>query len=368
MFVWYGRFKNRPGIVTKVFKDDKGTAKVEVEPVPKGRKKPKTRNILPYRAMNEEDSAKHKKIYDEETKKLRERKKQAQLQVLKIAARFSVTANRGVAVEINDFLRSIRDGIEDLQSSSESRATQKGESVTYTLEQAEKDIRMWQGEAQKAFEALGRNVTSAVGSLPNWAGSNVTVRAMVDKSSSPISWFGDDGPKLNITGEVFVHEGSSWRSQPSFTAFANEEGDLHAIDDVLDAGDSDFFHDPKVEADYFSLTEELRNPGRARSQGNKVLTLYTARPKKDRHLYDGAKHIPNNVFLSTSEDEAYGYSRDLGGDRDVYLIRIKRMYLVETLQTGSLRNYQSFNGQGSNVPVQSSELIHEGEAFNVTAR
>lgn len=92
-FVWYGRFKNRGGIITKVFKDEKGTLKVEIEPVPKGRKKPKTRNILPYRLMNEEDSAKYKEIYDEETRKIREKKKKAaQLQALKVAARYSITA------------------------------------------------------------------------------------------------------------------------------------------------------------------------------------------------------------------------------------------------------------------------------------
>lgn len=281
------------------------------------------------------------------------------LLALKVAARFTVKASRGVVLEIDDFLRAIKESLEDLQSYSESRATQRGEPVTYTVEEVEKDIRMWQGEARNAFEALAKRVESAARALPNWAGSNITLRAVVDKSSEPIGWGGDE-PKLNITAEVFVHEGSSWRSQPSFTAFSNDQGEIHGIDDVLDAGDNDFFQDPKVEADYFSLTEELRNPGRARSQGNKVITLYTARPKTDRRLYEEARHIPNNVFLSTSRDEAYGYSRDLGGDRDVYKIHIKRMYLVETLQSGSLRNYQSFNGQGSTVPVESSELIYEG--------
>ena len=71
-FVWFGRFKNRAGIITKVWKEGE-TLKVEIEPVPKGRKKPKTRNMLPYRMMDEEDSARFKKVYDEETKKLREK-------------------------------------------------------------------------------------------------------------------------------------------------------------------------------------------------------------------------------------------------------------------------------------------------------
>lgn len=72
-FVWFGRFKNRAGIITDVRREGE-TLKVEIEPVPKGRKKSKTRNLLPYRLMNEEDSAKFKKVYDEETEQLRKKK------------------------------------------------------------------------------------------------------------------------------------------------------------------------------------------------------------------------------------------------------------------------------------------------------
>lgn len=86
-FIWVGRFRNRPAIVTKVFLDDKGSAKYEFEPVPKGRKKPKTRNLLPYRPMNQEDSAKYKKIYDEETAEIRAKKRAAEVVTLKVLAR-----------------------------------------------------------------------------------------------------------------------------------------------------------------------------------------------------------------------------------------------------------------------------------------
>ena len=90
-FIWVGRFRNRPAIVTDISKDDKGTLKYTYEPVPKGRKKPKTRNLLPYRVMTQEDSAKHKQIYDEETAKIRakakEKKKAASVLALKVIAR-----------------------------------------------------------------------------------------------------------------------------------------------------------------------------------------------------------------------------------------------------------------------------------------
>lgn len=86
-FIWVGRFKNRGAIVTRVFLDDKGTAKYEFEPIPKGRKKPRVRNLLPYRAMNQEDSAKFKKLYDEETAKIRAKKKAAEVMAIKVLAR-----------------------------------------------------------------------------------------------------------------------------------------------------------------------------------------------------------------------------------------------------------------------------------------
>jgi hypothetical protein len=225
---------------------------------------------------------------------------------------------------------------------------------------------MWQGEARQSYNNLARNIESAVRALPNWAGSTVTLTAFPDRDG-PINWFGSDEPKLRVQGSVYVHGGSAWKNQPSFTLFSSEAGEVQGVDDVLDAGDGDFFRDPAVEADYFGLTEELRTPGKARRLGNKVIALYTARPKKDRHAYEHAKHIPNNVFLTTDPDEAWGYSRDLGGDRDIYKIRIKHMYLVETLDVGYVKNYQSFSGQGNTAPVESIELIHEGER-TATAR
>lgn len=90
-FIWVGRFRNRPAIVTDIKKDEKGTLKYTYEPVPLGRKKPKTRNLLPYRAMTQEDAAKYKKIYDEETAKIRTKKNEknaSDLAALKVLARF----------------------------------------------------------------------------------------------------------------------------------------------------------------------------------------------------------------------------------------------------------------------------------------
>lgn len=100
--IWVGRFKNRPAIVTKVYREgDHNTPKYEYEPIPKGRKKPKSRNLLPFRPMNQEDAAKWKKVYDEETAKLRAKareKKAATVMALKVLARVEAESFYGERV------------------------------------------------------------------------------------------------------------------------------------------------------------------------------------------------------------------------------------------------------------------------------
>ena len=94
-FIWVGRFRNRAAIVTKVFVDDKGAVKYEFEPVPKGRKKSKVRNLLPYRPMSQEDTAKYKRIYDDETAEIRAKKKAAEVLTVKVLARAESEGRRG---------------------------------------------------------------------------------------------------------------------------------------------------------------------------------------------------------------------------------------------------------------------------------
>lgn len=72
MLVWGGRFRNRPYYITKVFSEE-GKLKYEMVAVPQGRKHPKVRNILPFKPMNAEDSAKYKKMYEDEQAEKRQK-------------------------------------------------------------------------------------------------------------------------------------------------------------------------------------------------------------------------------------------------------------------------------------------------------
>lgn len=267
-----------------------------------------------------------------------------------------------IQTDLDPILDAIHDNIMETQRRSEERHPED----FYTREMAEKDIAHWQAEARKGFTVLERDIEEAVSALPNWGGTRLTLVPTWDEREGPVFWLAEDeDPYVPIGGDLRFGPGTS---APGFTVFATKDGHVRSIDDVLDAGDTDFFRDPAVESDYFMLAEELRNPGGAKRIGNKVLTLYTARPAKDRRLYDNARKIPANVFLTTSEDEAYGYVEDLGGGRDVYRVRIKRMYLVETLNVGSKRNYQTFAGGDRMVPVESCDLVYADPGTKMARR
>jgi cold shock CspA family protein len=250
----------------------------------------------------------------------------------------------------------IDDDIEDEISKVVEYSQSRGDK-SYTEDLGRKDITMWQREAREAYGKLERLVEDAISSLPNWGGSDVVLKPQY--SGGPIAWESDE-PHIKVDVYLHVYKGGGWQNAPSFMVMT-EDDRITGIDDTLDAGDTDFFNDPAIEADYFMLAEEIRTPGGAKRLGNKVVTLYTARPAKDRAIYNHAKQIPVNVFLTTSEDEAYGYIADSGGGRDVFQVRIKRMYLVETLNAGSKKNYQTFSGSGRTVPVESCVMVFEDQ-------
>jgi hypothetical protein len=134
-----------------------------------------------------------------------------------------------------------------------------------------------------------------------------------------------------------------------------EEGDRVSVDDVLDAGDRDFFKSKEVEMDYFNLIDAIRGSAKRKNK-EKVITLYTARPVAHRNQLQALadkKLIPNNIFLTTSESEAEGYSIDLASEekRDLWIVKIRQKYLTQTLDSpGGVKNYQTFSRE-EYVPV-----------------
>lgn len=193
---------------------------------------------------------------------------------------------------------------------------------------------------KNSLEQIASNISAAISRIENWSGVlPVIVRSMAI----------DNDNETGIGDEAMIEFGNDDMA-PNFTYFIID-GKL-IIDDVLEAGDEEFFTDPRIQSDYFNLVKELRNPGSS-SKSGKVLTLYTARPVKDRQLYMGKKTIPSNIFLTDKYESAEGIGRDMG-ERDIWRLRIDSKWLINTLD-GPEKQYQVVGG--NEVPVIKMDLI-----------
>ena len=116
------------------------------------------------------------------------------------------------------------------------------------------------------------------------------------------------------------------------------------IDDIIERGeeeDEDFFDNDDTETDYYNLIKALQNKNAFVT--DKWITLYTARPKKDRQLYQQDRVVlPANIFLVNNLDHAIGLAADLAGSdepRDVYRVRVPETNLIKTMP-GNISYYQ----------------------------
>lgn len=204
-------------------------------------------------------------------------------------------------------------------------------------------------EVKSQMEKMAAVIQTATTQISDWQGSQIVIEP---------SFAGDD-PFYNEEGglrefSAYVTVGSN--RDAGFTVFS--EGGKFIIDDIIDAGEDEdgLFTSQTESADYYKLINELRNPGRSKLEGEKVITVYTARPKKDRSLYQGATTIPSNIFVTSSFQEAQGYSLEFGGERDIYRLRVKQKYLMETLNSGAVKNYQVWDPSGT-VPIDKITLL-----------
>lgn len=120
-----------------------------------------------------------------------------------------------------------------------------------------------------------------------------------------------------------------------------KEDEKFTIEDILEADEEEseyFFTSNEEKQDYFNLISQLQNPNKK----NKILTLYTARPTKDREFYSNTDYLPANIFLSNSFSHVDGLAGDLAGKderRDIYKVKINSKYLIKTLD-GIVKYYQ----------------------------
>ena len=245
-----------------------------------------------------------------------------------------------------DYVQKLQDYLFDLASKYENDSK-----YPYSQQDAEQDVNRLRSETQQNMQKIVQIIERAISSI-NWNDSPIEIKTGFPPSDS--SYFGPD---------YFKPATDAWISIGGigFTLFV--EGDKLEADDIAESDDEDSFPpgtSAGVRQDYYNLIRQLKYPNRM--QANKVLTLYTARPIKDRHIYEGATQVPANIYLTTSYDKAEGIAVDLAGEskiRDIWKVRIEERYLMETLNDCRVREFQVI-GEGM-VPVKSISLWSVGE-------
>lgn len=234
------------------------------------------------------------------------------------------------------------------------------EDLDLTEERAEELLKYAQEETIKLQKKnLNNIIIPALKALESsWNGSNVFVVPNIQTNyeyggekfeTSPM-----EDSYIYVTKDPTIDENLD---QPSFTLFVSGEDKM--VEDVLEAGDGFFFKDPDVEADYFNLVNFLKN---GKVKKNKIISVYTARPAKDREQLQNLvdKNLfPKNIFVTTSENEAEGYAYDLATTekRDLWFLKINEKYLIQTLDVGHIKNYQTFSSSDKFIPIEFGKII-----------
>ena len=256
-----------------------------------------------------------------------------------------------VTVDLGDYPQELSEYFHNLAERSIQDPT---DDDPFTHENADAYIPQVVAKTNANMQKIVVMVQQAIQNIPGWNNSPVVVRP-----AGPSEEYGFGPNYLEPVTDVYIQVGSkeAWGGYPEFTMFV-DNGAIE-IDDVLDSGDRDFFAGHQSEMDYFSLIRELRHPGGSAS--NKILTLYTARPMKDRELYEGATTVPSGIFLTSNYSVARVIGYDLPGQdkvRDVWRLKIEEQYLMQTLDAPTEKQYQVVgNGQ---VPVRSIKLVDPG--------
>lgn len=189
-------------------------------------------------------------------------------------------------------------------------------------------MELYEGEIQKVLQETRQNmlvlkglIDQAISRIPNW--------------SSKIKMTAEPGYEYNRVAISPATSATICFTRDLCFGISHYEQKIE-IDDIIEGDEDDFFPTPQIKSNYYSLINELKKPG-STSKG-KILTLYTARPVKDREQFSNATSLPINIFLGNNLNHVEGLSVEYGG-RDIYRVRIDSKYLIQTLD-GSIKYYQ----------------------------
>lgn len=255
-------------------------------------------------------------------------------------------ANINISINLDEYREDILQHCMDI--SARSMARDRDIEHQYTEQDAMASTEQNVRTTHENLQMLSNLIQKAAGAIPQWNGSPI----LLTIKTSPFAKKNDPFRSMEPPSGCQVYVGQP-SGQVFFSMWLDETGKIE-IDDVLDAGDDDFFIDPRVEQDYFNLIREIRKPGS--NQSAKSVVMFTARPSSDRARYMGASTIPSNIYCTSSYQHAAGLIFDRPGSApsDIWRIVIEERYLITTVNTGMVKEYQVV-GNGE-VPVKRIEL------------
>jgi hypothetical protein len=193
-------------------------------------------------------------------------------------------------------------------------------------------------KTNKNMIEIKNNIEKAI-SQSDWNGSTVSIYPLIASSEedflSP-----SDSAEIKVGNKLGNFQ--LWKENEKFI-----------IEDILESDEEEssyFFTNNEEKQDYYNLISQLQNPNKK----DQILTLYTARPTKDREFYSKTDYLPANIFLSNSFNHVDGLAGDLQGTeerRDIYKVKINSKYLIKTLD-GPVKYYQVVK----DAPVQYIDL------------
>lgn len=218
------------------------------------------------------------------------------------------------------------------------------EPQNYEEKEIYNQIKIIEIKTQKEMFKIQNIVEEAIYRMTNWNSSVVKIAANPAEDIH--------GPILEESDSAYITVGVG--EMAPYFLFFQVDGKIE-IDDVIEGGDTDFFETPQIQADYFNLINEIKHPNSTNK--GKILTLYTARPAKDRNQLLNSKILPINIFLTNDYNHAEGLAIDLGRKRDVWKIKIDSKYLIQTLD-GLVKYYQVTS---NNAETKSMDLISSSD-------
>ncbi len=215
----------------------------------------------------------------------------------------------------------------------------------YNEDQVKEDYNKYFNETKENMDLICSFINDAISRIENYNGTNWIIFPSYDNLKEKDS--------LSADSATIVSESNK---SVYFSISKDEKFELY---DIID--DEEDIEGDNWQKDYYSLINEIKNPGS--SSKGKVITLYTARPVRDRDFYANTNTLPNGIYLTNKISSAEGLSIDLSGTddiRDVWKVKINTKYLLQTLE-GYEKQYRVI-ADNSGAPIsENMELIVLGK-------